>query len=122
MLGSFDQGRRNARPYGTATRTQAPSGWLQAGFWVCIVIAVARLTLAHILPALAFVGLAPWVVYKRSAAAGLPQRLMFPLGAVVGITAYAMTVDAFGGWMERSAVLVFNSLFLYSLSRAYWYQ
>jgi hypothetical protein len=81
----------------------------------------ARLTLAHILPALAFVGLAPRVVYNRSDATGLPQRLMFPLGAVVGITAYAMTVDAFGGWAERSAVLVFNTLFLYSLSRAYWY-
>jgi hypothetical protein len=40
---------------------------------------------------------------------------------VVGLTAYAMSVNSVGGWLERSAVLFFNSLFLYSLFRAYNY-
>jgi hypothetical protein len=124
--------------------------WLRIGFWFCIVIAVAvvlrrvialarpssggppqmvaldavfashdALTLAHILPALAFVLLTPFVFLRR---AGIwPERLFFPLGAIVGITAYAMSVYSVGGWVERSAVLFFNSLFLFSLARAYGY-
>ncbi|MGH9581376.1 MAG: DUF2306 domain-containing protein, partial [Bryobacteraceae bacterium] len=78
----------------------------------------AALTLAHILPAMAFVLLAPVVLLRRSSAEW-PQRLLFPLGAVVGVTAYAMSVYAIGGWVERSAVLFFDSLFLFSLVRAY---
>ncbi len=128
-----------------------PPRWLQTGFWICIVIAIAAvmrrlyalvhpskglppqmavldavfashaaLTLAHILPALAFVLLAPFVLLGRSRAEWA-EGLLFPLGAVVGITAYAMSVYAVGGWVERSAVLFFNSLFLFSLARAYRY-
>jgi hypothetical protein len=37
----------------------------------------------------------------------------------VGVTAYAMSKYSVGGWVERSAVLVFNSLFLFSLFRAW---
>ena len=48
------------------------------------------------------------------AKSGLWERLLFPLGAVVGMTAYAMSIPAFGGWVERSAVLFFNSVFLFS--------
>jgi hypothetical protein len=80
----------------------------------------AALTLAHILPAMAFVLLAPVVLLRRSRAVW-PERLLFPLGAVVGVTAYAMSAYSIGGWVERSAVLFFNSLFLFSLARAYWY-
>jgi hypothetical protein len=125
--------------------------WLKAGFWACIVIAVAAalrrfvalvhpsqtgpaamagldaafashaaLTFAHIISATAFVLVAPLVVF-RAAKSGLWERLLFPLGAVVGITAYAMSIPAFGGWVERSAVLFFNSVFLFSLARAYGY-
>lgn len=79
----------------------------------------AALTLAHILPALIFVGLAPFVVFRSSAEPAWPERILFPLGGVVGITAYAMSVHAVGGWVERSAVLFFNTLFLFSLLRAY---
>src|SRR5713101_4022544 len=79
----------------------------------------AGLTLAHILPALAFVLLAPFVYIRRFAAAAWPRRLLFPLGLVVGITAYAMSRYSVGGWVERSAVLLFNSLFLFSLFRAW---
>jgi hypothetical protein len=124
--------------------------WMRIGFWFCTVIAIAvvlrrvialahpssggppqlvaldttfashtALTLAHILPALAFVLVVPFIFLRR---AGVwPERLFFPLGAIVGITAYAMSAYPVGGWAERSAVLFFNSLFLFSLARAYGY-
>src|SRR6202051_501883 len=81
----------------------------------------AALTLAHIIPALAFVVVAPFVYLRRFAGAAWPKRFLFPLGAVVGVTAYAMSEYSIGGWVERSAVLLFNSLFLFSLFRA-WQQ
>jgi uncharacterized membrane protein YsdA (DUF1294 family) len=134
-----------------STRKPTPL-WLRAGFWICTAIAVAvvirrlfalatpmrstaapqlaeldnffasraALTLAHIIPALAFVLIAPFVVFRRQAV--LAEFLIFPLGAVVGITAYAMSGHAVGGWTERSAVLFFNTLFLYSLSRSWLYK
>jgi hypothetical protein len=79
----------------------------------------AALTLAHIIPALAFVLLTPFVYIRRFAGAAWPKRLLFPLGLVVGITAYAMSRYSVGGWVERSAVLLFNTLFLFSLFRAW---
>jgi hypothetical protein len=125
--------------------------WLRIGFWACTVIAIAvvmrrvvalahpkqsgppqmagldavfashaSLTLAHILPAMAFVVLTPVVLLRWSKAVWL-ERMLFFLGAVVGLTAYGMSVYAVGGWVERSAVLFFNSLFLFSLLRAYLY-
>jgi hypothetical protein len=134
---------------GDAVPGSAYPGWLKAAFWACVVIAVAVvvrrvvalahpaqggaspmagldaafsshavLTLAHILPAVAFVLLTPFVLVRGFGAAWA-ERLFFPLGAVVGLTAYAMSVYAVGGWVERSAVLFFNSLFLFSLARAY---
>lgn len=82
----------------------------------------AALTLAHIVPALFFVLLTPLVLVRSLARWSWPERFLFPLGAVVGITAYAMSVYAVGGWTERSAVLLFNTLFLYSLARAWRYR
>ena len=79
----------------------------------------AALTLAHILPALAFVLLTPFVYIHRFARAAWPKRFLFPLGLVIGVTAYAMSRYSVGGWVERSAVLLFNSLFLFSLFRAW---
>ncbi len=134
-------------------KRQAPPKWLVAGYWICVLIAVAvvirrvvaiahpshsgppqllgldavfasraALTLAHVLPALIFVLLTPFVWLRRNGRARCwAQSALFPLGAVVGVTAYAMSVDAVGGWIERSAVLFFNSLFLFSLLRAYRY-
>jgi hypothetical protein len=81
----------------------------------------AGLTLAHILPALVFVLIAPLVIFRRPANSVWPERLIFPVGVVVGVTAYAMSIFPVGGWVERSAVLFFNSLFLFSLSRAWRY-
>jgi hypothetical protein len=79
----------------------------------------AALTLAHIIPALAFVLLTPFVYIRQFAGAAWPKRLLFPLGLVVGITAYAMSRYSVGGWVERSAVLLFNTVFLFSLFRAW---
>ena len=122
--------------------------WLRLGFWASIVVAVlvvlrrvfalaypsrsgppqmialdvvfashARLTLAHILPALAFVVVIPFLYIRRAAV--WPERVLFPLGIVVGVTAYAMSSYSVGGWVERSAVLLFNSIFLFCLLRAW---
>jgi Predicted membrane protein (DUF2306) len=126
--------------------------WLVTGFWISIAISVAvvvrrliaiahpsqtapaqmaaldaafashsTLTLAHIVPAMAFVLLIPFVFLRRTGSAWA-ERLLFPLGAVVGVTAYAMSAYSIGGWIERSAVLLFNSLFLFSLARSYGYR
>jgi len=77
------------------------------------------LTLFHIIPALFFVVATPFVLLSKDGTHDFLERSMYPLGAIVGTTAYAMSVYAVGGWVERSAVLVFNSLFLYHLLRAF---
>jgi hypothetical protein len=82
----------------------------------------SALTLAHILPALAFVMVAPFAIFSRFSRAVWPERLLFPLGGIVGLTAYAMSVYSVGGWIERSSVLFFNSLFFFSLGRAWLYK
>src|SRR5215469_7316879 len=71
----------------------------------------AALTLAHILPALAFVLISPFAVFRRFAEAAWPDHLLFPLGGVVGITAYAMSGYSIGGWLERSAVCCLTLFF-----------
>jgi len=65
------------------------------------------LTLAHILPALAFVLLVPYVLLRRSRTR-FPEQLLLALGVVVGLTAYAMSRYSVGGSLERSAVLFFK--------------
>ena len=75
----------------------------------------------HIIPALAFVVVTPLVFMQRFAHASWPERLLFPLGAIVGVTAYGMSKYSVGGWVERLAVLVFNTFFLFALARAFWY-
>ncbi len=82
----------------------------------------AALTLTHIIPALLFVLVAPFVVFSRFARLQWPERILFPLGAIVALTAYAMSAFAVGGWIERSAVFFFDTLFLYSLARAFWHR
>jgi hypothetical protein len=79
----------------------------------------AGLTLAHIVPALIFVLMAPLFYWRRFAGAVWLERMLFVFGTVVGVTAYAMSLLPVGGWVERSAVLVFNSLFLYALGRSF---
>jgi hypothetical protein len=74
----------------------------------------ATLTLAHILPALAFVVLVPFVIFRASAGTNWPEPLLYPLGVVVGLTAYAMSIYSHGEWVERSAVFFFNTAFLFA--------
>jgi len=82
----------------------------------------AALTLVHIVPAALFVIVAACVLLRRRAENDWLETTFFVLGAVTGLTAYAMSRYAVGGWVERSAVLVFNTWFLLSLSRAYWFR
>jgi hypothetical protein len=82
----------------------------------------SALTLAHILPALAFVIIVPFAVLRRFSRLVWPERWLFPLGVIVGITAYAMSLYSIGGWVERSAVIFYNTLFLFSLGRAWMYK
>ena len=72
----------------------------------------------HIIPATIFVVLAAGILLRRTGGEWL-ERLFFAVGAMTGATAYAMSFHAIGGWVERSAVLVFNTWFLLSLGRAY---
>lgn len=126
--------------------------WLLAGFWFCVAIAIAVvirrmialirpshggppqmaamdatfsshavLTMMHIIPAAMFVLLSAAALLRRTRGEWL-ERLFFVFGAATGATAYAMSAYAIGGWVERSAVLVFNTWFLLSLGRAYWFR
>jgi hypothetical protein len=79
----------------------------------------AVLTAMHIIPAALFVVLAAVVLLRRTGSKWV-ERLFFSFGAMTGATAYAMSFHPVGGWVERSAVLVFNTGFLVSLGRAYW--
>lgn len=79
----------------------------------------AALTYVHILCALAFVLLLPLLFWSRTRGSRTVQRAVYPLGLIVGLTAYGMSVFAVGGWLERFAVLFFNTLFLFALYRAF---
>jgi hypothetical protein len=79
----------------------------------------ATFTWIHILCALAFVCVLPFVFWSRTRTSTALQHGFFILGFVVAVTAYAMNRFTFGGWLERSAVLVFNTLYVVSLARAY---
>ncbi len=78
----------------------------------------AALTWIHILCALAFVSLLPFIFWQRTQNLKWLERTFLILGLIVGCSAYAMSVHAVGGWLERTAVLVFDTLFLISLAQA----
>ena len=80
----------------------------------------AVLTAAHIIPAAVFVLLAAAVLLRHNARSEWLERAFFLFGAITAATAYAMSSYAIGGWIELSAVLAFNTWFLFSLGRAYW--
>ena len=77
------------------------------------------LTLAHILPAGAFVLLAPFVLRRGVGRRPRLEMAFYVLGGVIGVTAYAMSGHPVGGNVERSAVLVFDTLYLYTLARSF---
>lgn len=133
----------------TASRRLAHPKWLLAGFWACVFIAIAvvvrrlvaltnsglpsnsptasldatfeshaALTIAHIVPAAVFVVLAVFVLFRAKHNRWI-DRAFFVFGAITGLTAYAMSAYAVGGWTERAAVFLFDSWFLYCLVRAF---
>lgn len=75
----------------------------------------AALTWTHILCAAGYVLLLPLVFWRRARSSPAVRRLFFGMGFVVGATAYAMNLYAIGGWVERAAILFFNTLFLIEL-------
>lgn len=81
------------------------------------------LTLAHIIPALAFVLLLPlWFSARMRTNEPAHRRLtwlLFALGLVVGLTAIPMAANPVGGATELSAIIVFDSIFLFSFARAF---
>lgn len=77
------------------------------------------LTYVHILCALVLIALLPLLFWSRTRNSLILARAFFLIGITVAITAYAMSAYAVGGWVERSAVLVFNTLFLFALYR-FW--
>jgi hypothetical protein len=81
------------------------------------------LTLAHIIPALAFVLLLPlWFSVRMRTNEPAHRRLtslLFALGFIVGITAIPLVANPVGGATELSAIIVFDSLFLFSFARAF---
>jgi hypothetical protein len=130
-------------------RVRRPA-WLLTAFWLSIAIAVAvvvrrlialthpgqgnsptaaldtafashaALTAAHIIPAALFVILSAavlvWRIQKRPV-----HWAFFVLGAITGVTAFAMNAFPVGGRVEQWAVWVFGSWFLVSLARAFWH-
>lgn len=78
----------------------------------------AAITWTHILSALVYVLLLPFYFWRRTRGSPAVQRLFFGLGFIVAATAYAMNLYAIGGWIERIAILFFNTLFLTLLLRA----
>jgi cytochrome b561 len=79
----------------------------------------AFLTLLHIVPAAIFIVLAVIVLLRWNKGAWAEKSFFF-FGLITGVTAYAMSLYAIGGWVERSAVFVFDTWFLISLGRAWW--
>lgn len=81
------------------------------------------LTLTHIVPALIFVALLPALFSRRvrnhEAAHRRITYALFPLGAIVGITAIPLSMRPIGGLNETSAALLYDGLFLFSLARAW---
>ena len=81
----------------------------------------AALTWTHILCAVVLVLLLPFLFWSRTRGSRLLEQMFFLLGFIVAATAYAMSAYAVGGWLERSAVLFFNTLYVLSLVRALMY-
>jgi hypothetical protein len=80
------------------------------------------LTLAHIVPALAFILLLPvWFSRRIRSRPAVHRRItqaLLIIGAIVGLTALALSTNPVGGLTEQSATILYDTLFLFSLIRA----
>jgi len=79
----------------------------------------AVLTYIHILTALVFLGFLALIFWQRTRRSVVIRRVYYCLGALVAITAYAMSAYSVGGWVERAAVLFFNTIFLITLGLSF---
>jgi hypothetical protein len=81
------------------------------------------LTLCHVVPALLFILLLPvWFLKAARNRPSLHRRLSYTLlllGAIVGITAFLLSLHPFGGINEATAAILYDCLFLFSLVRAW---
>jgi len=81
------------------------------------------LTLFHIVPALLFVILLPfWFARRVRARPDVHRRMtyaLFILGTITGITALPLSLHPIGGVNEAAATVLYDSLFLFSLGRAW---
>jgi hypothetical protein len=81
------------------------------------------LTTVHIVPALLFVLLLPaWFSRSVRDRISVHRRIthaLFLLGAVTGITALPLSLHPIGGINEAAAALLYDSFFLFSLTRAW---
>jgi len=82
------------------------------------------LTLVHIVPALILVTLVPFQ-FSRSFRSrhlrvhGWMGRTIMTLGITIGTSALLLLRDPVGGWLEVSCILLFDFLFLFSLTKAF---
>jgi len=79
----------------------------------------ASLTYVHILTALVFLSVLPLIFWRRTSRSVTTRYAYYGLGTIVGLTAYAMSTYSVGGWVERAAVLFFNTLFLVTLAASF---
>jgi hypothetical protein len=81
------------------------------------------LTLSHIVPALLFVVLLPASFSRRVRdSAAIHRRItyaLFVLGGIVGVTALPLSLHPTGGVNEATAAILYDCLFLFSLTRAW---
>lgn len=104
--------------FGAAPSPQA----FDAGFWQHPI-----LTFIHIVPGALFMALGPFQFMPSIRARRLWQhrwsgRLFVASGYVIGISALVLTAQmAIGGANERAAILLFDTAFLFSLTRAMWH-
>ncbi len=100
----------------------APEGPAQLQALDAAFAARQALTLAHIVPALVFILLLPaWFSRRVRARPAVHRRItqaLLLIGAIVGLTALALSTNPVGGFTEQSATLLYDALFLFSLARA----
>ena len=87
-------------------------------------VAKRTLTLIHITPALVLVTLVPFQFSRKFRSRHLRihrwiGRTVIILGLIIGISAIPMVRHPVGGAIEVSAIVLFDALFLLSLTRAY---
>lgn len=71
------------------------------------------LTLAHVLGALLFIVVTPFIVLRTET--GKLRGAWFLLGIWTGLSGLAMTTLSIGGWIERTAIYFFATLLLWEL-------